>query len=115
MHGEQLVIGVRGNQIRLRRQQLQADQPGKGGTDKEEESDRNEIEHGDALMVAGKQPALQSILTVEIAQLRQLCILLIWKPDNSATHWFTVPGTLGAPVPDVAGLLLPAPGGCRGQ
>ena len=67
VHGKELVVGVGGNQIRQRCQQLQTDQPGKCSTEKEEERDRDEIQHGDAFMVAGKQPTLQPILAVEVA------------------------------------------------
>ena len=73
-------------------------QPGKSTTKEKEESDRNQVEHGDAFVIAGQQPALEPMLIVEIAQLRQLSLLLIWKRDNG-THWFTVPGTPGAVLP----------------
>ena len=85
VHGEQLVVGVRGNQVRHRRQQLKPDQTSEGAAEKEEEGDRDQIEHRDPLMVAGEQPALQTILAVQIAALGQRCILLVGKTDD-CTH-----------------------------
>src|SRR3984957_15423320 len=108
MHGEELVVGIGGHQVRQRRQQLQADQPGKGAADKEEERDRNQIQHGDALVIAGEQPALEAVFAIEVAQLWQPSFFLVWKRDNG-THWFTVPGTTGAVLPDFVGPLWPAP------
>ncbi len=108
VHGEELVVSIGGNQIGQGRQQLQTDQAGKGATDKEEERDRDQIQHGDALVIAGEQPALEAVFAIEVAQLWQLSFFLVWKRDNG-THLFTVPGTTGAVLPDLVGPLWPAP------
>ena len=61
VHGEQLVIGVRRDQVALRRQQLDADQRGEGAADEEEQRDREQVEQRDALVVLGQQPRLEAV------------------------------------------------------
>jgi len=64
VHGEQLVIGLRTDQIALRRQQLHANQRGEGAADKEEQGDGGEVQQADALVVLGKEPALEAVTGV---------------------------------------------------
>ena len=97
VHGEHLVVGVRGHQVGLRRQQLKADETGHGAADEEEEGNRDEIEDRDALVVAGKQPALQPILIVQIRPLGETRRLLRRKLDDCrCAHCFTTPGPAAA-------------------
>ena len=44
VHGEHLVIGVGGHEVRLRREQLKADESGERSSDEEEERDRDKVE-----------------------------------------------------------------------
>ena len=96
---EHLVVGVRGQQIARRGQQFQTNQPRHRSADKEEERDRDEIQHRDPLVVARQQPALQPVLFVEIRNPRQRGRRLVRQCKNCA-HGFTVPGaSAGADVP----------------
>ncbi len=66
VHGEELVVGVRIDQVALRRQQLQPDQPGEDAPEEEHHGDGDDVENGDALMVLGEQPGLPAVLRVQV-------------------------------------------------
>ena len=94
-----LVVGVRGQQIARRRQQFQPNQPRHRPANKEEERDRDQIQHRDPLVVARQQPALQPVLFAQIRNLRQRGCRLVRQCQNCA-HCFTVPGaSVGDDVP----------------
>ena len=61
VHGEQLVVGLRTDQVALRRQQFHANQRGEGAADEEEQRDGGEIQQADALVVLGKEPRFQAV------------------------------------------------------
>ena len=56
VHGEQLVVGFRRNQVAVRRQQVNADHGGERAADEKEEGHRREIQQRDALVIRGQQP-----------------------------------------------------------
>ncbi len=118
VHGEHLVIGVRGNQVRLRGKQLEPDEPGQRAADKEEESDRNQIENCDPLMVASQQPAEKTVLLGNEVGLRYPGRCLVGKTDNCVAHCFTVPFPSGVGRTEVCPngfcatfAVLPSPSG----
>src|SRR5260370_40206841 len=98
MHGKELVVGVCGHKVRLRRQQLKPYEPCKRASDKEEKRNRDQIEDRNSLMVPGKQPAEQPVLVVEIGPLRQRCCPLIGQIEDCmcCTHGVTTPGVVCA-------------------
>ena len=99
VHGEELVVGVRRHQVRLRRQQFQPDQPRKRAADKEEERNRDQVQHRDALVVAGQQPAQQAMLRGDVVPLRHRRGALVGQIENRCTrcaHGFTTPDAGGA-------------------
>ena len=61
VHGEQLVVRIGGDEIRLRRQQLQPNEACERSTNKEEERNRDEVEHRDTLVISREQPAQQTM------------------------------------------------------
>ncbi len=85
VHGEHLVIGVGGHQVGLRRQQFQADEAGQRAADKEEERDRDQVERGDPLVVAGEQPAQQAVLLGQEVHLGNPGRGLIGKTDDGGS------------------------------
>src|ERR1700733_40837 len=99
MHREELVVRIGGNKIGLRGQQLQANEAGEGSSNKEEKRNRDQVEDGNTLVVAGKQPAEQTILVVEVSTLGKSCRSLVRYVENCVTccaHGFTTPGVVGA-------------------
>ena len=66
VHGEQLVVGVRRDQVALRRQQLQADQRGEDAAQEEEQRDGDQVQQRDALVVLGEQPRLEAVAGVQV-------------------------------------------------
>src|SRR6202521_1475612 len=78
VHGEQLVVRFRRNQVTRRREQVDADHRGEDAAHKEKERDRTEIEQGDALMVRGKQPRTEAVRGVQIILMRQF-VDLRWR------------------------------------
>ena len=56
-----LLYVSRRHQVRLRRQQFQPHQARKRSTDEEEERNRDQVQHRNALVVAGQQPAQQAV------------------------------------------------------
>src|ERR1035437_3660066 len=64
VHGQQLDIGLRTDQIALRRQQLHANQRGVGAADKEGQGDGGEVQQADALVVLGKEPRFEAVTGV---------------------------------------------------
>ena len=72
MHGEELVVGFWSDQRAVGSQQVDADHSGEDAADKEEERDGNQVEEGDAFVVGGEQPRLNSVIGVEIMIARQL-------------------------------------------
>ena len=65
VHGEELVVGVRGDEVGLRREEFQPDEAGKRAADEEEKRDRDQIQDRDALVVAGEEPTEQAVLRVD--------------------------------------------------
>ena len=63
---EQLVISVRGNQVALGSEQLQANQGGERSAEKEEKRDGHQIHQRDAFMILRKQPALDAVIDVQV-------------------------------------------------
>ena len=106
MHGEELVIGVGGDKVGLRRQQLEANQPGKRTADEKEKRDRNEVQDPDTLVVLRQQPAENAVLIVQVISLWDPGRALVRKGDNcrGAAHGFIVSWESGvAGVACVAG------------
>ena len=66
VHGEELVVGVGLHQVARRSQQFQPDQQGEKSSDEKEESDGQQVEQRDALVVDRKQPGLDAVFLVEI-------------------------------------------------
>ena len=92
VHGEELVVGIGGDEIGLGREELEADKAGEGATDKEEERDRNQVEDRDPFVVAREQPAEQAILIVEVVAAWQARGGLVGEIDDGGcdcAHWFT--------------------------
>ena len=113
VHSEHLVIGVGGHQIGLRRQQLQADQARQGPADEEEKRNRNQVKNCNPLVVAGQQPAHQTIFFANEVRLGNPGRSLIGKIDDGVVivvHGFTVPFLAGACA---AGAALPSLSGSR--
>ncbi len=80
VHGEELVVGVGLHQVAHRSQQLQPDQQGEKSSNKEEESNRKQIEQRDALVVDGKQPGFDAVFLVEI--------ILAFRGDRCGSHCY---------------------------
>ena len=55
------------HEVALRRQQLQPDAGGEQPADREEDRDRDEVQHRDPLVVLGQEPRGQAVRRVEIA------------------------------------------------
>ena len=68
VHGEQPVVRLGRGQGALRRDQVVADQGGRGAADEEEDRDRQRVQDRDALVVRGEQPAPQRLAVLEIAE-----------------------------------------------
>ncbi len=66
VHGEELVVSIGLHQVARRSQQLQPDQQGKKSSNEKEESDGQQVEQRDALVIDRKQPGLDAIFLVEI-------------------------------------------------
>ncbi len=64
MHRKHLVVSLWLKQVALRRNQFQPDQRGEYPAHEEHERDGDEIQYGDALVVGGEQPGLNSVLAV---------------------------------------------------
>src|SRR5580698_2874797 len=66
MHGEKLVVSVGLHEITRGSQQLEANEQREKASDKEKESDGDEVEKRDAFMVRGKQPGPGAVVLVQI-------------------------------------------------
>ena len=96
VHGEQLVVGFRRDQVAVWRKQVDADHRGERAADEEEERDRRQIQQRDALMVGGQQPRTNAIRGVEIVLARQL---MPARARWCSTHSYFFPaGAIPAPV-----------------
>ena len=92
--GEELVVGVRGDEVGLRREEFQPDEAGKRAADEEEEGDGDQIQDRDALVVAGEEPTEQAVLRVDEVAAGELRGALVGKIENRGTrcaHGFTTP------------------------
>ena len=69
--GEQPIVDVGGDQIALRRGELQPDDRRRRAADEEEQRDAGEIKHGDALVVGGEEPGAQAVVLGEIIARRR--------------------------------------------
>ncbi len=67
VHGEELVVGFRRYQA-LGFDEVQAHQDGEKAANEKHQSDGDEIEDGDALVVNGQQPGLHAVIHVEVIQ-----------------------------------------------
>ena len=91
VHGEKLVVSIGLHQVAGRRQQFQPDQQGKEPPNEEEESNREQVEQRDALVVRGQQPGLDAIFLVQV--------VLAFDADCSCGHCYCTFGSCGfAPV-----------------
>ena len=72
MDGEELVVGLRGNEISLRREQLEPHQRRRHTRDRKENQNRAEIENPDAFVIGCKQPRFQAKIDIEIMRARHL-------------------------------------------
>ncbi len=70
MHGEELVVSLRRDEIAGRRKKVNTNHGGEDAADEEEESDGRKIEQSDALMVSGQQPGTEAVGGIEIMLLR---------------------------------------------
>ena len=104
VHREHLVIGVGGHQGSLRREQLQADEASQRAADKEEKRDRDQVQRGDPLVVAGQQPAQQAVLLGQEVHLGDPGRGLIGKTDDG--------GSAHGLTPFCAAGFGPAAGAC---
>ena len=68
VHGEELVVGLGREQVAGRRQQLEPDQEREDAAEDEEDGDRDQVEHRDALVVLGQQPRREPVAVVEVIQ-----------------------------------------------
>ncbi len=66
VHGEDAVVGVGLQEVAGRRGELEPDQRRHQAAEREEDGDRDEVEHGDALVVLGEQPRAHAVLGVEV-------------------------------------------------
>src|SRR5712672_2154024 len=95
MHGEQLVVGFRGDQKALGREQVNANHGGERAANEEKESDRSEVKQSDALVVSGKKPRTDSVSGVEVVLARHL-IHRYWC--SAHTYFFPVAGAIPEPL-----------------
>ncbi len=68
---EDLVIGVRLEEVALRRQQLKPDEQRVDAAQEEEERDGPQVEQGDALVVLRQEPRLDAVLLVQVVDARR--------------------------------------------
>ena len=66
MLGEHLVVRAGLGEVTLRSQQLQPDRHRIETADEKEETDRAEIQQGDALVIFRQQPRLHAVFSVEV-------------------------------------------------
>ncbi len=71
VHGKELVVSLRRNQVTGRRKQVNADHGGEDAADEKEESDGSKIKQRDALVVGGQQPGTDAVRGIEIMLFRQ--------------------------------------------
>ena len=64
VHGKQFVVGLRLDQISLRRHQLEPDEGREDAADEKKESHGKQIEPGDAFMVGGQKPRLDAVADI---------------------------------------------------
>src|SRR5882762_478228 len=95
MHGEELVVGFRGDQKALGREQVNANHGGERAANEEKESDRSEVKQSDALVVSGKKPRTDSVSGVKVVLARHL-IHRCWC--GAHTYFFPVAGAIPEPL-----------------
>ncbi len=96
MHREHSVVGIRGKQVPVRREQVHADQHGEEAAEEKEKGDRSKVEQPDALVVRGEKPRAYPIGRIQIMLLRHgwLC------RNRCGAHDYFFPAVAGAiPAP----------------
>ena len=73
VHGEELVVSFRRDEVTLRRQQVDPDHDGEGAANEKKQGDGREIKQGDPLMVRRKQPRADPVRLIQIVGARQTC------------------------------------------
>jgi hypothetical protein len=68
VHGEHLVVGLRGHHVAGRRQQLEPDHHREEAADGEERGDRDQIQQRDALVILRQQPRRGAMAVVQIIE-----------------------------------------------
>jgi hypothetical protein len=71
VHGEKLVVGVGGEEIPARMNQLQSHQHRGDAADEKEERDRRQVKQRDALVIVREEPRAHRLLVVEVGLRRQ--------------------------------------------
>src|SRR5262249_37021190 len=66
VHREELVVGLRADEVARRSQELEADQQREDSAEDEEERNREKVEQGDPLVIAGEQPRLQAVAVAQV-------------------------------------------------
>jgi hypothetical protein len=93
VHREQLVVGVRCDELAWRRRELETNHHREGAADEEEQRDSRQVEQRDALVIASEEPRSDADAFVQIVSR--------WKEDMAAGHnYLEAPGALpdGAPI-----------------
>ena len=109
VHGEQFVVGLGGNQVTLRRQQVDADHHGKRAAQEKEQRDGNQVQQGDALVVGGEQPRAYAVLRVQIMLAGQRSCR--WRRAHGVLFFSRAAGA-GAAAPPACRPAAPC-GACR--
>ena len=66
MQGEELVVGVAGEQVPFRRQKLQPHHHGEEAAQDEHDGDRDHVQDADPFVILGQQPGERAVVDVEI-------------------------------------------------
>ncbi len=72
VHREELVVGVRRDEVPLRRRQLETDAHREQAAQQEHHRDRDQVHDRDPLVVLGQQPRLQAVAVVQVMTLGNL-------------------------------------------
>jgi hypothetical protein len=66
VNGEEFVVGRRGDEVALRREQFQPHQSCGRAADQKEKRDRDHVEQADAFVIGREQPRTNAVRDVEI-------------------------------------------------
>ena len=86
MHGEELVVGLVGDEIAGRRRQVEPDEHGERAADEEEHRRGRQVQQRDALVVARQQPRFDAVTVVQV----------VMRGNQESRHGYLAPVVAGS-------------------